>query len=419
MPNGGDLQQALNVAQPGDVILLEAGAVYQGPFTLPRKTGDGWIAVVSSRVLELAAGQRVLPSDASKMAVLEGGEPSVLQTEPGAHHYRFVGLEMRPSANTFMFNIVDVGSDARTTDDIPHHVIFDRCYLHGDSAQGARRAVAMNGAHIAVIDSYLSDLKEVDNDSQAIDGWSGPGPYKIDEQLPRGAGENVMFGGEDPWLEGLVPSDIEIRANDIARPWSWWHHHPDYDGRGWTIKNLLELKNARRVLIQGNRFARNWADGQQGFAIVLTPRNQEGTAPWSRVEDVSFIDNELHEIDSGVNIAAFDDRNPEVTLARVLIRNNLFTGVGMTPGTGAGLPAARRAAGRHDRGQHGRSRLFAQHVRDVRSAAAGAWVGGPQQRPVVRSVRDVRQRCGVRHRRARGLRSRCDLRRQRGVRVRP
>ena len=75
VPNGGDLQQALNVAQPGDVIVLEAGGVYQGPFTLPRKTGDGWIAVVSSRVLELAAGQRVLPSDAPKMAVLEGGHP--------------------------------------------------------------------------------------------------------------------------------------------------------------------------------------------------------------------------------------------------------------------------------------------------------------------------------------------------------
>ena len=334
VPNGGDLQHALNVAEPGDVILLEAGGVFHGPFTLPRKTGEGWIAVVSSRVLELEAGQRVLPSDAPKLAVLEGGQPSVLQTEPGAHHYRFVGLEIRPPADTFMFNIVDVGSDARTTDDIPHHVIFDRCYLHGDSGQGARRALAMNGAHIAVIDSYLSDFKEVNNDSQAIVGWSGPGPFKIVNNYLEAAGENLMFGGEDPWLEGLVPSDIEIRNNDIARPWSWWHLHPDYDGRGWTIKNLLELKNARRVLIQGNRFARNWAHGQQGFSIVLTPRNQEGTAPWSRVEDVTFIDNELHDIDSGVNIAAFDDRNPNVTLARVLIRNNLFAGVGMTPGTG-------------------------------------------------------------------------------------
>jgi hypothetical protein len=49
---------------------------------------------------------------------------------------------------------------------------------------------------------------------------------------------------------------------------------------------------------------------------------------------VTFVDNELHDIDSGVNIAAFDDGHPDVTLARVLIRNNLFAGIGMTPGTG-------------------------------------------------------------------------------------
>ena len=337
VPRDGDLQNALNVAQPGDVIVLDAGGVYQGPFTLPRKTGDAWITVTSSRGDELPIGQRVGPWDAPKMAVLEAGQPAqpwVLQTAPGAHHYRFVGLELRPAADTFLYNLVDAGSDARTLDDVPHHLIFDRCYLHGDSVLGARRAMAMNGAHMAVIESYLADLKEENNDSQALAGWAGQGPFKIVNNYLEAAGENVMFGGADPWMPDLVPSDIEIRGNDIARPWSWWQQHPDYDGTRWTIKNLLELKNARRVLIQGNRFARNWAHGQQGFSIVFTPRNQDGSAPWSRVEDVTFVDNELRDVDSGVNISKFDDRHPEATLARVLIRNNLFAGLGMTPGTG-------------------------------------------------------------------------------------
>ena len=231
--------------------------------------------MVSSRVLEFEAGQRVLPSDEPKMAVLEGGQPSVLQTEPGAHHYRFVGLEMRPAADTFMFNIVDVGSDARTTDDIPHHVIFDRCYLHGDSVQGARRAVAMNGAHVAVIDSYLSDFKEVNNDSQAIVGWSGPGPFKIANNYLEAAGENVMFGGRISWLEGLVPSDIEIRANDIVRPWSWWRRHPDYDG-GVDDQEPAGAQERSPRSDPGQPIRAQLGDGQQGFSIVLTPRNQEG-----------------------------------------------------------------------------------------------------------------------------------------------
>src|SRR4051812_47313101 len=33
VPNGGDLQAALNAAQSGDTLVLEAGAVYSGPVT--------------------------------------------------------------------------------------------------------------------------------------------------------------------------------------------------------------------------------------------------------------------------------------------------------------------------------------------------------------------------------------------------
>ena len=39
---GGNLQAALNSAQLGTTIVLQAGATYTGPFTLPAKTGSGW-----------------------------------------------------------------------------------------------------------------------------------------------------------------------------------------------------------------------------------------------------------------------------------------------------------------------------------------------------------------------------------------
>src|ERR1700751_3366821 len=53
---GGDLQAVLDRAQPGDTIVLEAGATFTGPFTLPNKTsGSGWIYVVSSKLQSLPA----------------------------------------------------------------------------------------------------------------------------------------------------------------------------------------------------------------------------------------------------------------------------------------------------------------------------------------------------------------------------
>ena len=36
-----DLQDAIDTAQFGDTILLEAGATFKGPFTLPKKQGQG------------------------------------------------------------------------------------------------------------------------------------------------------------------------------------------------------------------------------------------------------------------------------------------------------------------------------------------------------------------------------------------
>src|SRR5256885_7670379 len=50
---GGDLQAALNQANPGDIIELEAGATFFGNFTLPTKPGAEWIYIRSSAIASL------------------------------------------------------------------------------------------------------------------------------------------------------------------------------------------------------------------------------------------------------------------------------------------------------------------------------------------------------------------------------
>jgi hypothetical protein len=194
---------------------------------------------------------------------------------------------------------------------------------------GARRGLALNTGEAAVIDSYLADFKEVGADSQAIAVWNGTGPFKIENNYLEGAGENLLFGGVDPSILNLVPSDIEIRGNHVAKPRSWKVGDPSYAGTHWSVKNLLELKNARRVLIEGNLFENNWLDGQVGFAILFTVRNQGGTAPWSAVQDISFTSNTVQHTASGVNILGVDTTWPAGSqlTARIWIHNNLFDDV--------------------------------------------------------------------------------------------
>ena len=335
VPAEGDLQRTLDEARPGDEIVLEAGATYHGPFQLPKKEGVGWIHITSSGLDNLpAAGQRVHPSDSPHMPKLRAPPPSVIVAAAGAHHYRFVGIDIAPDEGAAIVNLVQLGTHESDPGDLPHHIIIDRSFLHGDNRVGTRRGLAMNGRDTAVINSYLANFKDDTADSQSIAGWNGDGPFVIANNYLEAAGENVMFGGADPAIPDLVPADIEISGNHFAKPLRWRPGLIEFEGARWSVKNLLELKNARRVHIEGNLFEHNWPDSQNGFAILFTVRNQDGKAPWSVVEDVVFANNVVRRVGSGINILGHDDNHTSQQTSRIALRNNLFVDVGGTWGSG-------------------------------------------------------------------------------------
>ena len=311
VPANGNLQKAIDDAKPGDAITLAPGATYRGNFQLRRKDGNGWIVIGSAASDLPAPGTRVNPSDASKMPkIVADSGYWVFKAEPGAHHYRLVGLEIAPADGKSLTNLVELGGgDERGVEALPHHIIIERCYLHGDRKAGARRGVSLNAAHVAVVDSYLSDFKERTTDAQAVSGWNGPGPFLIEGNYLEASGENIMFGGGDPSIPNLVPSDIVITRNHMSKPLRWKKDDPSFEGTEWAVKNLFELKNARRVLVDGNLLEYNWPQAQNGFAILFTVRNQDGGAPWSVVEDVTFSNNVIRHVAAGINILGRDDNH--------------------------------------------------------------------------------------------------------------
>ncbi len=325
---GGDLQSAINTAQPGDIITLAAGASFTGPFTLPNKPGAGYITVRTDTPDAgfPQPGTRVAPADAPQMAKLIAPNtlPAIL-TSPGAHHFRFIGVEVAPADESAMiYELVAFGDGtAATMADVPHHLILDRSYVHGTPNGYTKRGVQVDCSDCAVIDSYIADCHAVGQDAQAVAGFNGPGPIKIVNNRLEGSGENVIFGGADPKIQGLVPSDIEIRENHFYKPLTWKTDDPTYAGNHWSVKNLLEFKNAARVLVRCNVFENNWADAQVGFAILVTPRNQDGSAPWCGVSDMTITDNILRHSASGFNVSGEDDNNPSTQTARVVITDNL------------------------------------------------------------------------------------------------
>jgi hypothetical protein len=324
---GGDVQAAIDQARPGDVIKLQAGATFTGNFRLPNKSGSEWIVIRSSAAdADLPPpGTRITPAKNAMMPkLISRNSDPVVYTDEGAHHYRFIGVEFGVAAGKDIYNMIAFGADQTSLAETPHDLIIDRCYIHGNDTGNVRRGVMLNCARAAVIDSYISNCHGVGFDTQAICGWNGSGPFKIVNNYLEGAGENVMFGGAKPSIRNLIASDVEFRLNHVYKPLSWKKDHPTYAGRPWAIKNLFELKNAQRVLIDQNVFENNWADAQNGFAILFTPRGEDGAAPWATAQDVTFTNNILRHSGGGFNIAGPDDGSPSQPSRRILIKNNLI-----------------------------------------------------------------------------------------------
>ena len=122
------------------------------------------------------------------------------------------------------------------------------------------------------------------------------------QQLPGRGGREPDVGGADAKVADLVPSDIEIRRNHFRKPLSWKEGNSEYGGIKWSVKNLFELKNAQRVLVEANVFENVWVEAQTGYAVLFKSVNQDGSAPWSVTQDVEFRDNVVRHCAGAINI---------------------------------------------------------------------------------------------------------------------
>jgi hypothetical protein len=441
-----NLQPAIDAAQPGDTILLRAGETFIGNYVLRAKSGTAEIVIRSDAPSTSlpTAGIRLVPAgrtgantSLSALARLRGQggtwkSTPVIRTENGAHHYRLQFLDVDGKNQLGYETLIALGNNTTQTSigAAPYALTLDRLFIHGDPVRGQKRCLALDSGSTAILNSYFEDCKHFASDAQAIAGFNGPGPFRIDNNHLAASTENIMFGGSDPKIPNLVPSDITITRNLITKSLAWMNpilarpasprvstssaggslasgtHYfkvvalldsggsrahsaastevsisvssgaavvvswsavsgatgyriyrgtsaggervyrdtgststtctytgsgessgtPPGTGTLWNVKNLIELKNAQRVTIEGNVIQNVWKASQTGFALVLTPRNQGNTAPWTVVQDVLIRSNRIQHANGGMNILGSDyaaSTGSQLT-RRISIVNNVF-----------------------------------------------------------------------------------------------
>lgn len=329
-------QAAINAATCGDTIVLAAGSTYSGNFNIPPTSCSGWIEIASSALASLpSTGNRVGPSDSANMAQI--ATPNVapaIQFLPSANHWRLMGLEITTSyvsTSGTVYNLVSAGIQANgaggisVQSQLPAFLIFDRIYIHGLSNTNTKRGIEMDTQAIAIVDSYCDEIHYNANDSQCFASWNGTGPFLIQNNFIEAGAEDIMFGGDRPSIPNLIPSDITIVGNVMQKNLAWRNQAAPYN---WVVKNIFELKNAQRVLLDGNVLQYLWQSGQVGYAFVFTPRGG-GTCPWCVVQDVTVTHNLIRHVADGIELASSDSNYPGQTFPtnRVLVQNNVFDDV--------------------------------------------------------------------------------------------
>lgn len=425
-----DLQAALDAARPGDELRLAPDATFSGNFVLPVTTGTTPITVRTDLPDDGLPGarQRVTPQTAARFAkIASPNSDAAIRTAPGAHHWRLMYLEF-PSTREGYGDIIQLGdgSNAQTSlASVPFELVLDHLYIHGDPVQGQKRGIALNARIVTIRNCYISDIKAVGVDAQAIAGWNGPGTFAIENNYLEATGEVLLLGGSDPAIQNLVTEDVSVRNNYFTRPISWrdpivstpadvravateggsltagvyaykvvarraagqgnvgnsapsaeatavassgaisvsWSpvtdateywvyvrnpagvtqywiatgttfvHNSTTGGKNgtppaaatmWSVKNLFELKNARRVRVDSNLFENNWLAAQPGYAVLFTPRNQNGKCTWCVVESVEFTHNIVRHVSGGFNITGYDSEAVSAQSNTLTIQDNLL-----------------------------------------------------------------------------------------------
>jgi len=317
------LQHAIDSAQYGTVLVLEAGATFEHYKDDPNSwawndwnqgymlrykpnTNGKWIIITGSQTNlisppctrvypDSATGNTSYPTQRQAMPkIITRQSSAAIYTADSANHYRIIGVEIGPASDTtylYCYGLVEISSGDQTPDDslsasIPSHIIFDRCYIHGNDTSYIVRGVHLDGSYAAVINSEIADISGTWQDAQAIATWNSPGPLAVLNNYLEATTENIIIGGAAPVVYGTVPSDIVVKWNYFTKRTSWM----DYPASLRSVKDLFETKCVRRLLLEGNVFENVWPSAW-AVSTALMIRSLTGDPTGGQSDDSTQANN--------------------------------------------------------------------------------------------------------------------------------
>jgi len=379
VPAGGDFQAALNAANLGDTIVLQAGATYMpavDSFFLPAKSlGTGtdadYITIRTSNLAGIAPdGQRIDPAlHGSSLARLVGKTGyAVVTANAGAHHYKFIGIEITTTGNTSVYtpDLVNLGAYFTRQQRLDtNHIFFDRVFIHAAEISASNlfpttlertsgRGIGAGITELWVVNSYIAGFcgkypSATPNAGQMIDAYgiysdTGPGPIHIVNNYIEAQFNNIFIGGAGMTTpntgtvsNGTVSSATLSNVNNlavgdlIALPYAACN--PTNTGNS----RVKPWETGKVTSINGNNITFSIVQAQNS-CVPAAPDNG-GTARWKGdlIHDLEVRRNTLNKPDVWNSFSY-----PKAWIEIKQLRNGVIDGNDMYSGIGTAIALTAR-----------------------------------------------------------------------------
>jgi hypothetical protein len=342
---GDDVQAAFDsLRTTGGVLDCEPGT-YSVDLVITERPIDSKLIVVAGIGEDRypKAGQRITADYLPALPTFQNKSPTreVIKAKNRARNVAFVNVGIAPPLNP-SYTQIALGGDRNETptpDNLPTNFLFDRMYVFGDPVKGAHRGIQAHANGVKVTGSCFHDIFEVGRDSQAISSWNGGRNLLIENTELEASGENVMFGGSDSASLDMTTQDVIIRGSTFRKQYAWMALPTPP-----SIKSLFEVKNVKRLMVDGCVFENNWArDWPTGVAIMLKACNGNLNEVWATCEDVEFANCLIRNVGSVFGLVGYgDSQRVSDRMRRVKFSNILAydINVDVWKGTGKGCATA-------------------------------------------------------------------------------
>lgn len=230
------MQNAINDAQPGEIIYVQNDADLSGTFILRQKScaaGNDTCYITISGGIDSsgnlagtypAANVRIGPAYAASLPNFKpaaNNTPAfrtVYPAETGngcstptclGNYWKLTRIEVTNFAPWNASSLIIFGTNSAASDlpgndnqdrsvEIPHHLILDQVYVHGDPVRGQNRCMTNAAKNTFVLNSYFGNCMS-QLETQAISVVNTTGPQTYTNNYMEGSGETFMTGGSDPY----------------------------------------------------------------------------------------------------------------------------------------------------------------------------------------------------------------------------